>query len=306
MSLVPLEKILREAEVRNYAVGYFESWNLESLEGMWEAAEETRSPVILGFSGEQLPDSKRVVPGKLEPYAAMGLSFCKLASVPTALIFNESPYLGWIKKAIDLGFNVVMFSDEKCSYEEQKRKTVETVAMAHKKNVAVEGEMRSLHNKTWRRTSSLALASSTLTDPIQAEEFVRETGIDALAIAIGNIHITGSRKVDLDLDRLDAIKERVSIPLVLHAGSGISDETVKHAIKHGVRKINVGSSLRKVFFDALKEKISVTDPSAHPYDIIGSGLDKDVLLTGKIAVKNFVKEKMLIFGSAGKLKHLLK
>lgn len=126
-----------------------------------------------------------------------------------------------------------------------------------------------------------------------------ETGVNTLAVAIGNIHFSGSGKVDLDMHRLDTIKECVSVPLVLHAGSGIADRAVKKAIRHGIR-INVGSVLRKVFFDALKEKINVTDLLAHPCDIIGSGLDKDVLLAGKMAVKNLVKEKISIFGSAEK------
>jgi len=118
MPLVSFKKMMEDAEKGGYAVGYFESWNLESLQAVWEAAEETRSPVILGFTGRQLPDPRRAVPEELELFTAMGLTFCKLASVPTVFIFNESPYLNSIKKAIDLGFNVVMFSDEKCSYEE--------------------------------------------------------------------------------------------------------------------------------------------------------------------------------------------
>lgn len=144
MPLVSFKEMMEDAEKGGYAVGYFESWNLESLQAVWEAAEETCSPVILGFSGVQLPDPRRVLPENLEPYAAMGLALCKLASVPTSLIFDESPCPDWIKKAIDEGFNVVMFSDEKCTFEEQKRKTAETLALAHKKNVAVEGELGTL------------------------------------------------------------------------------------------------------------------------------------------------------------------
>lgn len=298
MPLVSFKELMEDAQSRKYAVGYFESWNLESLQAVWKAAEETRSPVILGFSGVQLPDPRRVLPENLEPYAAMGLALCKLASVPTAFIFNESPYLNSIKKATDLGFNVVMFSDEKCSYEEQKRRTAETVVMAHKKNVAVEGEMGTLPTAVEEKTSFSS--SSFLTDPIQAEEFVKETGIDALAVAIGNIHVIEAENIDLDIHRLDAIREHVSVPLVLHAGSGLKDEIVKEVIQHGIGKINVGSALRRVFFDALKERISITDPLAHPYHIIGSGLGKDLLLAGKIAMKNLVREKMFIFGSAGK------
>lgn len=299
MALVSLKELMEDARREEYAVGYFESWNLESLQAVWEAAEETHSPVILGFSGKQLPDPKKAAPEKLELYAAMGLALCKLASAPTGFIFNESPYLNSIKKAIDLGFNIVMFSDEGCSYEEQKRRTAETVVMAHKKNVAVEGEIGILPTVLKGGTSSPS--SSALTDPIQAEKFVEKTGVDVLAVAIGNIHVTGSGKVDLDVNHLDTIKEHVPVPLALHAGSSIADEAVREAIRHGIRKINIGSVLRKVFFDALAEKIRVTDPLAHPYDIIGSGLAKDVLLAGKMAVKNMAKEKMFIFGSAGKI-----
>ncbi len=298
MPLVSFKEMMEDAEKGGYAVGYFESWNLESLQAVWEAAEETRSPVILGFSGVQLPDPRRVLPENLEPYAAMGLALCKLASVPTSLIFNESPCLDWIKKAIDEGFNVVMFSDEKCTFEEQKRKTIETVATAHAENVAVEGELRPLPLPPQGRGS--VSSSSLVTDPIHAAEFIHETGVDALAVAIGNIHVAEAENTDLDIHRLDAIREHVSVPLVLHAGSGLKDETVKEVIQHGIGKINVGSALRRAFFNTIKKKIAASDPFTHPYDIIGSGLDEDVLLAGKTAMKNLVREKMFIFGSAGK------
>ncbi len=298
MPLVSFKEMMEDAEKGGYAVGYFESWNLESLQAVWEAAEETRSPVILGFSGVQLPDPRRVLPENLEPYAAMGLALCKLASVPTSLIFNESTCLDWIKKAIDEGFNVVMFSDQKCTFQEQKRKTIETVAMAHTENVAVEGELRPLPLSPQERGS--VSSSSLVTDPIHAAEFIDETGVDALAVAIGNIHFAEAENTDLDIQRLDAIREHVSVPLVLHAGSGLKDEAVKEVIQHGIRKINVGSALRRAFFNTMKEKIAASHPFAHPYDIIGSGLDEDVLLAGKIALKNLIREKMVIFGSAGK------
>lgn len=107
MLLVSFKEMMEDAARRRYAVGYFESCNLEPLQAVCEAAEETRSPVIVGFSGRQVPDLKRAVPEELEPYAAMGLAFCRLTSVPTAFIFNGSPSLNSIKKAIDLGFNII-------------------------------------------------------------------------------------------------------------------------------------------------------------------------------------------------------
>ena len=294
MSLVPLQEILKEAESRKFAVGYFESWNLESLQAVWEAAEETRSPVILGFSG----DPKVMPQDILEPCAAMGLEMCRSASVPTAFIFNESPCLESIKKAIDLGFNVVAFSDENCDYEEQEEKTSQTVAMAHKKNVAVEQELDAL--PITKGGNMLSSPRPVLTDPIQARKFVEETGIDALGVALGNIHAIGSGKTGLDIDCLDAIKKEVSIPLVLHGGSGVADKAIREAIEHGISKIQVGSVLRKVFFDALKKKIGITDSSNDPHSFVGCGLETDILQAAKIAVRDVVKQKMFVYGSAGK------
>jgi ketose-bisphosphate aldolase len=294
MSLVPFQEIIKEAESRKFAVGYFESWNLESLQAVWEAAEETHSPVILGFSG----DPKAMPQEILKPCAAMGLEICRSASVPTAFIFNESPCLESIKKAIDLGFNVVVFSDENCCYKEQKEKTSQTVAMAHKKNVAVEAELDAL--PVIKEGNVLSSSRPVLTDPIQAKRFVEETGVDALGIALGNIHAIGSGKTGLDIDCLDAIRKEVSVPLVLHGGSGIADKAIRKAIEHGISKINVGSVLRTVFFDALKKKIGVTDSSNDPHSFIGCGLETDILQAAKIAVKDVVKEKMFVYGSAGK------
>src|SRR5512135_3507481 len=111
MPLVSFEDLMSGAEQRGYAVGYFESWNLESLLAVADAAEATRSPVILGFSGLSLPDPSRAVKDKLEPYAAMGLAVCQGLTVPACLLFNESPYVTWVWRALELGFNMVMFSD---------------------------------------------------------------------------------------------------------------------------------------------------------------------------------------------------
>ncbi len=294
MGLISLGEILREAESGRYAVGYFESWNLESLLAVWEAAEETHSPVIIGFSG----DPKAMPQYTLEICAAMGLAVCRLASVKIAFIYNESPHLTLIRKAIGLGFNIVEFNDENLSYEKQKEMTRKTVLVAHDKNVAVEKELQAL--PVMKNPETISSPSSVLTDPKQAREFVEETGIDALGVAIGNVHVVGSRRVGLDIGLLDTVREQVSVPLVLHGGSGIDDEAVRAAIAHGIRKVNVGAVLRRVFFDAVRDKISRTDPSLRPYRFIGSGSERDILQAGKMAVKELVKQKMRVYGSAGK------
>src|SRR5260221_8801377 len=112
MPVVPFQELMRAADAGSYAVGYFESWNLESLLAVADAAEAMRSPVILGFSGIYLPHPQRVVTDRLSTYAAMALDVCKRLSVPGCLLFNESPHLQWVMDAIDVGFNLVMYSDE--------------------------------------------------------------------------------------------------------------------------------------------------------------------------------------------------
>jgi len=106
----------------DYAVGYFESWNLESLQAVGDAAESMRSPVILGFSGIYLPHPSRTSKETLSVYAALGLETCRSLSVPSCLLFNESPHLDWVSEAIDLGFGLVMYTDEKLSFKEQSKR----------------------------------------------------------------------------------------------------------------------------------------------------------------------------------------
>src|SRR5438309_1036318 len=119
MPLVSFQDLMTAAKRGRYAVGYFESWNLESLLAVADAAEQMRSPVILGFSGLYVPHPDRHVHDRLEPYAAMGLEVCKSLSVPACLLFNESPHQDWVYRAVDNGFNLVMLSDEELNGAER-------------------------------------------------------------------------------------------------------------------------------------------------------------------------------------------
>src|SRR5437764_3544713 len=144
MPLVPFRELMEDAERGSYAVGYFEGWNLESLLAVADAAEATRSPVILGFSGLYLPHPDRVVNDPLTVYAAMGLETCRTLTVPACLLFNESPHLSWVLEAIDVGFNLVMFTDEDMSLEQQTAHVREVCEKAHEAGCAVEAEMIAL------------------------------------------------------------------------------------------------------------------------------------------------------------------
>ena len=144
MPRVSFPRLMADAERRGYAVGYFESWNLESLLAVADAAEATGSPVILGFSGIALPLPRRATPEHLVDYAALGTAVCDRLSVPACLLFNESASFAWVIEAVRLGFGLVMFTDEEmgeAKLTEQVRKVAE---VAHAASLAVEGEMDSL------------------------------------------------------------------------------------------------------------------------------------------------------------------
>jgi ketose-bisphosphate aldolase len=284
------------AERGGYAVGYFESWNLESLQGVIDAAEEADSPVIVGFSGLNLPDPRRLSPERLELYAALGHAACATTRVPTALLFNESPDAAWLEHAVDLGFNLIMFADEHMAHDELREQVRRTVAMAAGR-AAVEAEMAALPGVA----SGLDELPGTLalTDPDQAAQFVADTGVDALAISLGNVHLHGRRTVGLDLARLEAIRACVHVPLVLHGASSVGDDALHQAIRRGIRKINVGSALRTAFYTAVKSRVLASGSAFNPYEVMGSGREGDVLLAGRLAVRDLVQAKMRLFGSAG-------
>ena len=286
---------MADAENGGYAVGYFESWNLESLQAVIEAAEELRSPVIVGFSGMHIPDARRSVDERLEIYAAMGLAACKTSSVATAMIFNECPHTEWLEKAVALGFNIVMFADETLTTQQLWRRVRETVVMAGGR-AAVEGEINALPGVAEGLSTKPAALS--LTGPDEAARFVEQTGVDSLAVSLGQAHLHGRDKLELDLDRLAAIRGRVGVPLVLHGATSVDDGSIQAGIRIGLRKINVGSALRRAFFAGVKSKIAQVGEDYNPYEVLGSGRGDDLMLAGKLAMKSVVKEKLLLFGSA--------
>lgn len=299
MPLLSFHQLMADAERGGYAVGYFESWNLESLQGVIDAAEAMASPVIVGVSGLNLPDPRRQLEERLELYAALGKAACETTRVPACLLFNESPSLSWVRKAIDLGFNLVMFADEHLPADVLREQVKQTVAAAAGRS-AVEAEMTALPGVA----TGLESLPETIerTDPDSASRFVDDTGIDALAVSLGNMHLHGRQKVGLDLDRLRAIRLAVNVPLVLHGATSVEDAAIRAAVHEGIRKINVGSGLRSAFFNAVRDCALAAGNEFNPYEVLGSGLAPDVLLAGRRAVRDFVCEKMQLFGSAGRAK----
>ena len=141
LPLIPTNELLGDALRRGYAVGYFESWSLESLQGVVEAAEATESPIMVGFNGEFLSHAGRHAPERLSWYAALGRAAAESAAVPCALVFNECAQDAWIRKAIELGFGQVMLDDPEAPQREYLRRIKELAAYAHSRGAAIEAEM---------------------------------------------------------------------------------------------------------------------------------------------------------------------
>ncbi|MGQ9785739.1 MAG: class II fructose-bisphosphate aldolase [Anaerolineae bacterium] len=298
MALVPFNELMAAAEDGQYAVGYFESWNLESLLATADAAETTRSPVILGFSGLYLPHPRRHVQDPLSAYAAMGLAVCRQLSVPCCLLFNESCDLDWVLESIDLGFNLVMFADERLDADRLADTVAQVVERAHARGVAVEGEMKTLPGISHELTAMPEVVH--MDDPSMARAFVERSGVDALAVNIGQGHVHGRSQVHLNLERLAELRRAVSVPLVLHGATSIYPPDLVEAIRLGVRKINVGSILKRTYLETLREASNQVGDGYNPYDVVGSGFPEDVLTKARVAVQERIVELMDLFGSAGK------
>jgi len=298
MPLTSFAELMTDAERGGYAVGYFESWNLESLLAVCDAAEATHSPVLLGFSGFYLSHPARVVREPLSLYATLGLEATRGLSVPACLVFNESPDFEGVQEAIVRGFGLVMFSDETLSFDRQVERVQQVVEKAHKAGVAVEGEAATLPG-VGGELSALP-EDLRLTDPDRARDFIERTGVDAFAVNIGQAHLHGRKRVWLNLPRLADLKQALTVPLVLHGASSADRSDLKEAIRLGIRKVNVGSALKRAYFEALRQAVVQAGDDYNPYEVVGSGLAGDVLTAGRTALQKAVEDWMMVFGSGRK------
>ncbi len=288
--------LLRHARERGYAVGYFESWNLESLLAVKDAAEEARSPVIIGFNGGFLGNRKRKHAENIHIYGRLGRTVAEQASVPVSFILNEAVDTTLLYEGLKAGFNVVMHDHEGCSPEEAIRINADLVREAHKAGAEVEAEIGELPTA---QVGGSLLSSGSKTDPDEAVRFVRATGVDALAVAVGNVHVLEGRKSKLDFELLAELLRTVPVPLVLHGGTGIDPEELKKAIRAGVCKINVGTVLRRRFIDSLKGFLSLNDVDRlDPGEVTSTGGPHDMLVAARAAVAAEVVALMKVFGSA--------
>lgn len=273
--LVTLSEILKDAEERKYGVGLFNMLNLEMARGIIEAAEEERSPLILGVAEVHLP----LIPFE---YAALIMNdIAKKATVPVCLHFDHGVSFDKIKAAVDAGFSSVMYDGSALPYEENIKNTLEVSRMAHAKGVSVEAELGHVGGGEGGTDDGI---EEMYTRVDQVIDFNRRAEIDALAVAIGTAHGKYKKKPVLDINRLAEIYAVSDKPLVLHGGSGLSDDDFRNTIANGIRKINICTEMciaaREAYLASANHEILFDD--------------------AKNAVKKVVQGKMQLFGSSGK------
>ena len=295
MPLAPIAQLVKAARAKSYALGYFESWNLESLQGVLDAAEATRSPIIIGFNGAFLSGRERRAEERLQWYAQLGRVAAETATVPCGLIFNECPTDDWVMSAATLGFNLVMPADPSANPEDYSRRVKTITDHAHRCGAAVEAELGELPCCD----SGQMAAKGDRTDPEAAARFVSDTGVDLLAISVGNVHIMLAGPQALDLNALQRINRRIpDVPLVLHGGTGIGTDSIKQAIGMGVVKVNYGTYLKQRYAAAVRAALTRTP--LNPHELYGMGGEDDVMVAGRLAVRDAVLERIESLGCCGK------
>jgi fructose/tagatose bisphosphate aldolase len=288
--LVPFNDLLDAARHGGYAVGYFEAWDGYSLDAVLRAAERERSPAVVGF-GCLLVDQDWLDRGGIESLALTGRLAAERSAVPVSLLLNEAHTLDHGLRAVEAGFDAVML----CTDDAAANATL--VQAAHPRGVAVEGELGSLPDGD--SLGRVDHSHASLTNPEAAAAFVSATGVDALAVSIGNVHTLEGAVATVDLDRLEAIREAVDVPLVLHGGSGFPADAVPAAIERGVAKFNVGTVLKRSYLDGLRASC-IQPPEQSPHDLVGSHRASDLALRAADGIVEPVRSLMRLYGSTGR------
>jgi len=292
VALAPLSRLLQAARDGRYAVGYFEAWDTYSLEAVAEAAEAEDSPVVLGFGGMMM-DQGWLERSGVEPLGAYGRAVAERLSVPAALILNEVRELEHACRGVEAGFNVVMLCTHDLGYDRNVELNRRLVGFAHARGAQVQAELGRLPDFGGDHAGQL-------TDPAQAAAFVEATGVDCLAVSVGNEHLRTQGASELDGERLRAIRATVEVPLVVHGGSGVPGEAVDGLIAGGVSLFHVGTVLKKRSLEEARRALAAVADRPDYQAVVGSRKATDFLMPGKAAVSESVRSLMRLYGSAGR------
>lgn len=281
MPLVAGKSLLDDAARRGYAVAAFNIMTLEILQGVLDAAEAERAPVFVQFN----PGNLRHV--GLTYAAAMAKAAAEAATVPVALNLDHGDTWEQAVRCLHAGFTSLMYDGNNETYATNIAVTQQVVTLARPVGITVEGELGRIagREEEW----DVAAEDAEMTDPALARQYVEATGVDCLAVAVGNVHGLTARSADLDLARLQAIHEAVPVPLVLHGASGIPDATVREAIRLGVAKFNVATQLNAAYLRAMEPAAT-----ASPQDL------RSLLMAARAAVREAAADRIRAFGSSGR------
>ena len=271
--LVNLKEILKYAEDNKCAIGMFNATGLDSIKAIIEAAEELNTPVIIAHA------EVHNIYNDISLIGPIMLDVAKRAKVKVCVHLDHGTSLEMIKKAIEIGFTSIMIDASSLEFEENIKLTKKVVSMCHPLNISVEGEIGRI--KSLNDTSDNEYY---YTKASEAEIFVKETGVDALAIAFGTQHGFYKEKPELKIDVIKDVKKVVNIPLVMHGGSGLSEEQFKKCIDAGIRKINYYSYMSKAGYDAAK-KVIESNKTNYMHDVeyaSHKAMKEDLLKTIKI------------------------
>lgn len=276
--LVNLNEVLKKAQKGKYAVGLFNTTDTDMLQAVIEAAEESNSPVILGTAEVLLPY------GELKLIAPSVIAAAKRAKVPVVVHYDHGLTFDRCIEALQLGFSSIMFDGSAKPYEQNIAETREMVKIAHAFGATVEGEI----GHVGEAAKEDNLLTDMYTTPEEAKAYLEATGVDALAVAIGSAHGVYKKKPMLNIERLKEISSAVKVPLVLHGGSGLSDDDFKNTIRNGIAKVNIFTDLclagERAYKDGEEKKLGYLETR-----------------NLKVAyIKEAVKHKMALFGSVNK------
>lgn len=276
--LVNLNEVLKKAQKGKYAVGLFNTTDTDMLQAVIEAAEESNSPVILGTAEVLLPY------GELKLIAPSVIAAAKRAKVPVVVHYDHGLTFDRCIEALKLGFSSIMFDGSAKPYEQNIAETREMVKIAHAFGATVEGEI----GHVGEAAKEDNLLTDMYTTPEEAKAYLEATGVDALAVAIGSAHGVYKKKPMLNIERLKEISSAVKVPLVLHGGSGLSDDDFKNTIRNGIAKVNIFTDLclagERAMKDGEEKKFGYLETRNLKVDYI----------------KEAVKHKMALFGSVNK------
>lgn len=276
-----MNDVLLPAKEGHYCVGFFNAVNLEMARAVIETAEELHAPVMVGTAEILLCATP------LERVAEYLIPMAQKASVPVCVHYDHALTFDKCMEAVKLGFSSVMYDCSTEDYENNLEKVREIVKICHSMGITVEGELGHVGDNDG--AGKLENPSDYFTDPLKAADFVQRTGIDALAVAVGNAHGDYKFPPKLDFERIETIAKSTGIPLVLHGGSGLSDDDFRTAIDKGICKVNIFTDIDKAGKEGLAKGINEGAKNMMaliPYEIE--------------AMKKVVANKIALFGSVCK------